>query len=307
MNILSIKDLTVDKLKKLVDRTIIFSKKKEHGKPLAGKRVALLFSESSLRTKISFELAAQMLGGAYVNVHLPHVMKEFDGTPRENLLDVLKSLERWVDVIVIRDYYGKYLDIAVRESSIPVIDAFCGKDHPSQTICDLALLKKVYGRLEGLKVCLSGPETGSGIMESFAYGAVMLGVNVMFLAPEKYAPKIPGFFENIARLQEEHNGSFGLTSDKRKGMEGADVLYADEWWDGTHSSLGRGVGDFKVDANFIREAPSSMKIMHCLPAHHDREISKAILHSERSLAFQQAEFRLYSAMAALEFAINGLK
>jgi len=307
MNLVSIKDLSKEELLNLVERTIYFSSKNKSNS-LSDKRVALLFSESSLRTKVAFEIASQMLGGAVVSLSLPNVTKEFDNTPREDILDIVKSLERWVDVIVVRDYTGKSLKILLENSKLPIIDGFCIKDHPTQTIADLSLIKNKFEDIKNLKVCFVGPSKGSAIMESFAYGAVMLGIKLTFLiAAKEYNPKNKDFFEIINKLEEKFCGKLEITDEKNVALNNAKVLYVDEWWENSQNFLKMKMGKLKVDKEFLKEAPEDIKIMHYLPAHHEREISKEVLHSEKSIVFDQAEFRLYSAMASLEFALGVAK
>ena len=140
-NLLEIQSLNRTMLSSLINRTIDFSKNKNQ-EILKNKRLALLFSEVSLRTKISFEIGMQLLGGIATTVSIPHITKEFDGTNREDFLDILKSLEGWVDAFVIRDYTGQLLQTSLEHSRLPIIDGFCGQNHPTQTIADLAILQK---------------------------------------------------------------------------------------------------------------------------------------------------------------------
>ena len=306
-NLLSISDIEKTTLSKIIDRAILFSSKETFNK-LKNKKIALLFSEVSLRTKISFEIAIQLLGGIAVSVSIPHLTKEFDGTPREDFLDILKSLEGWVDGFVIREYGGKYLEKTLKTSKLPVIDAFCGKNHPSQTIADLAIIKKKFGELKGIKICCICPPFGSGIMESFAYGGIIMGMDVRFLTPKgEYKPKNQDFINKITKLQKKYKGNFRILENKKDALRNAKILYVDEWWKNSPEFLKIQMNGFKVDDNFLELVSKETKIMHYLPAHHEREISKEILHSNKSIAFEQAEFRLYSAMASLEYIFGLIK
>tara|TARA_Y100000310_G_C20675761_1_gene812937 strand:+ start:145 stop:1071 length:927 start_codon:yes stop_codon:yes gene_type:complete len=306
-NLLSISDIEQKTLSKIIDRVVLFSSKGNFN-TLKNKKIALLFSEVSLRTKISFEIATQLLGGIAVSISIPHLTKEFDGTPREDFLDILKSLEGWVDGFVVREYSGKYLEKTLKNSKLPVIDAFCGKNHPSQTIGDLSIIKKKFGELKGIKVCCICPPFGSGIMESFAYGCIIMGMDVRFLSPKgEYKPKNKDFLNKIKKLQEKYKGNFRILENKKDALRNAKILYVDEWWKNSPEFLKIQMNGFKVDDKFLELVPDETKIMHYLPAHHDREISKEILHSNKSIAFEQAEFRLYSAMASLEFIFGLIK
>lgn len=306
-NLLNIHDLNKEILSKIVERAIVFSSK-EHFNTLKNKRITLLFSEVSLRTKISFEIAAQLLGGIAVSISIPDFTKEFDGTPREDFLDIIKSLEGWSDSFVIRDYTKKYLDLTLKVSKLPIIDGFCGLDHPTQTIADLAIIRKELGKIEGIEICCICPEFGSGIMESFAYGALLMGATINFLVPNgDYSPKNKSFFKIIQNITKNSSGKLNITPDKKQALEKADILYVDEWWQNNPDFLKINLGKLKVDKSFLENAPKNIRIMHYLPAHHEREITKEVLHSNKSIAFKQTEFRLCSAMASLEYIFGLIK
>lgn len=303
-NLLEIYSLNPKTLSSLIDRTISFSSKKTQ-QTLKNKRVALLFSEVSLRTKISFEIGTQLLGGIATSISVPHYTNEYDGTPREDFIDILKSLEGWVDALVIRDYTGKILKTALKHSQLPIIDGFCGINHPTQTIADLGIIKKEAKKIKGVKICCVCPPFGSGVMESFAYGAVIMGAELFFLTPNgKYIPKNKQFLTIISKLQKKWGGQFEITGNKKDCLNNARFLYVDEWWKNTKNFLDIKLGKLQVNNSFLQEAPKNIKIMHYLPAHHNREISKEVLHSTNSIVFKQAEFRLYSAIASLKYIFN---
>ncbi|MCX6720539.1 MAG: hypothetical protein NTW11_01930 [Candidatus Staskawiczbacteria bacterium] len=298
-NLLSIKDLNQEKLSLLIDKTIYFKQNKPE-KLLEGKKIALVFAENSLRTKISFELAVQMLGGIANYVQLPNFLREFDNTEREDYVDILKCVDSWSDALVIRDYSQKYFNTLLKISKHPIIDGFCCKDHPTQTITDLATIKYVLGDLKNVKVCFVGPSDGSAIMESFAYGAVIMGMETVFLLPyDEYLPKNSDFFKTISNLQKIYHGKFSFTSDKVSALKNSDILYVDEWWENSPNFLEKNVGNLQINDSFLKSVSKNIKIMHCLPAHHGREITKKVLFSRQSVVFKQAEFRLYSAIASL--------
>jgi ornithine carbamoyltransferase len=300
-NLFSIKNIDFLNLNLLVNRTLYYSLNKPE-EILKGKRVALVFSETSLRTKIAFELAAKILGAVTSYVEIPKVMKEVDGTPREDYVDVIKCLNRWFDAIVIRDYSKLYFESAKKFANLPIIDCFCGNDHPTQTIADLAIIKKYK---EKATVCCICPNTGSAIMESFVYGAVIMGIKVRMLVPNReYKSKNKDFFQSIRILEKTYGGTLKITNNKKDATRKADFLYVDEWWENSPDFLKRNIGDYQCNKQLLDLSPQQIRVMHYLPAHHDREITKEVLHSKSSIAFEQAEFRLYSALASLEYIFN---
>lgn len=204
-NLLDLSNFNYSQLSLLINKSVEYSLKK--GKQtLKNKKIAFLFSEVSLRTKISFDIATQLLGGIAINVSIPHLLKENNGATREDFLDILKSLESWVDAFVIRDYSGNTLESALKYSKLPIIDAFCGKNHPTQTIADLCAIKKTIGRLNNIIICCVCPPFGSGVMESFAYGGVIMGAKIYFLTPKgKYTPVNSNFFNKIENLKNKNS------------------------------------------------------------------------------------------------------
>ena len=299
--LLNIDNLDYKDLQDLINRTLIHSRKNSP-KTLKDKRVGLIFSEVSLRTQISFTIAVQLLGGISTMITIPHFTTEFDGTPREDICDILRSLEGWMDIFIIRDYSGQILKEALQNIRLPIIDGFCGDNHPTQTIADLGIIKNESGKIQDVEICCVCPNFGSGVMESFALGAVMMGARVIFLiSGGEYKPKNKDFFIRLNKIKRECKGKLAITNNHIEALKNAEFLYVDEWWKNSKNFLDIEMNELKVDNDFLKNAPKNIKVMHYLPAHHEREISKQVLYSDFSIAFKQAEFRLYSAMASLEY------
>ncbi len=299
-NILEITDFSQKELKQRIEEALAFKKnihRKKHA--LNGKRVCLLFDSSSLRTRISFESATHLLGGDTYFITTQSVTHENDGTKREVYEDIIESLDRMVDCYVVRDYSQELLHVLIRKDFPPFINGFCQVGHPSQALADLSVIawKKGTTNLHYVGVCSTA---GSGVMESFVYAVLLLGGQITLITPTgTFVGKNKDFHKVTKELIKKYKGKLSITKEIHPVMKEADILYVDEWWEPTKYYLQKKMGTYKVDAAFLKHAKRSLSIMHALPAHHGREISKEVFYSPQSIIFDQAEFRVYSAMSLL--------
>lgn len=306
-NILEISDLSVKDLKKCITRAIYFKKHwKKQFTILKHKRIGLLFDAVSLRTKVSFEVAIHKLGGFpyYVDigtktdVDIGSVTHEA-GAPRESFEDIVDTMDRFVDAYVVRDYSQQILNVLKRKTFPPVINGFSVTGHPSQALADVSVITLKKGDLQKLTIAVLSPATGSGVIESFIYAVLLLGGAVHIITPTgTFKGKNVDFWETVAALP----GRCSVTKYDATLIRKLDVLYVDEWWfPGADFLKKKPPKRYRADANFLHGAKKDLIILHCLPAHHNREISEEVITSERSIVFDEAEFRVYSAMALLEY------
>lgn len=306
-NIIEVTDFSKEEWKELINASLAF-KTNRHSRPdvLKGKRIGLLFDSSSLRTRISFETACYLLGGDSYFVDSGSVTHEKDGVLRESYVDIIETLDRMLDAYVVRDYSRHFLEVLKRKNDPPIINGFCETGHPSQALADLSVIKWKKGTTKGLNYVGIGPETGSGVIESFVYGVLLLGEHITLITPTgTFHGKNPDFNEVVEKLSAEHGGSLTLTDKIAETVATADILYVDEWWENTPNFLDKSMGRYKVDAEFLKGSKPTLSIMHCLPAHHGREITEEVILSPRSIIFDQAEFRVYSAMSLLYYLNDG--
>lgn len=299
-NILEITNFSKKELQEMITRALFFSKtKKRHFSILNGKRIGLLFDSNSLRTKLSFEIATHTLGGVPYYIDTKSVTHEVDGTPREVFEDIMETLDKFVDGYVIRDYSRKLVDVAIRKTFPPFLNGFSVVGHPSQSLADLSAIISKGKDIETCNICVVCPSSGSGVIESFIYGVLILGGSVTIITPNgRFKGKNKDFYDVVKQL----NGRLKITDNGPDTMKKADVLYVDEWWDNSPDFIKKKPPKrFQVDKDFLKTSKPDLIILHCLPAHHNREISKEVFYSKRSIVFDEARFRIYSAMALLEY------
>lgn len=302
-NIVEVTDFTQKEWQRLIKEAISF-KKNPHRRHrlLKNKRIALVFDSRSLRTKLSFETAVSFLGGSSYFVDIDDIVKEKDGTPRETYEDIIDTMDKMVDAYVLRDYSRKMFEVFKRKSQPPSINGFCQVGHPSQALADLSVIVWKKGTWKDLVYVGVCPATGSGVMESFVYGVLLLGQHITLVTQTgKFHGKNEDFHESVEFLCATYGGSFSVVKNSDDIVGKADVLYVDEWWENSPDFLNKRIGVYRVDKKFLKNSKSTLSIMHCLPAHPGREISEDVMRSDQSIIFEEAEFRIYSAMSLLSY------
>jgi ornithine carbamoyltransferase len=300
-NVIEVTDFVQDEWEELVQRTVAF-KHNKHVLPsaLKNKSVGLLFSGNSLRTRISFELATHLLGGSSYFLEIRNLTNEKDGVGREALADIVSTLDRMVDCYIVRDYSRKILDVLQQRTGPPVINGFCSVGHPSQALADVSAIRWKRGTNRNLAYATVCPGEGSGVIESFIYAVLLLGESVTIITPTgEFKGKNKDFHTQAEKLSKEYGGRLQVTKNIQNTVKHADVLYVDEWWENTKYFLHKQPREYRVDDEFLAGHKEDLMILHCLPAHWGREITAEVMRGTNSIIFDEAEFRIYSAMSLL--------
>lgn len=267
-----------------------------YGDSLKRETLALIFEKPSLRTRVSFDVGIQQLGG--FSIYLSPA--EINLGKRESVYDVAKNLERMVQGIMIRTFAHEIVEQLAQYASIPVINGLTDYSHPCQAMADYLTMWEAKGNLEGLKVAFVGD--GNNVAHSLMFAGAQLGVHVWVATPPGYEPKAEAVKWSSARARET-GGSCTITNDPVEAVAGADVVYTDVW-----ASMGMETETekrskifrpFQVNAQLFRRAKRDAIFLHCLPAHRGDEVTSDVIDSPRSLVFQQAENRLHAQKAIL--------
>ncbi|MGH2356636.1 MAG: ornithine carbamoyltransferase [Candidatus Limnocylindria bacterium] len=262
---------------------------------LAGRQVALIFEKPSLRTRVSFEVGIDLLGG-----HAVYLGPDEVGLgSRETPADVGRNLSRWVDAIVVRTYaYGSVVELA-EAASVPVINALTDREHPCQALADVLTLRQRFGTLEGRVLAFVGD--GNNVCHSLILAAAAAGLEVRVATPPGYEPD-PDIVAEASHLARLAGGSISTGHDPSHAVIGADAVYTDTWTSmGQEAETGARrelFAGFQVNASLLGSAPDAL-VMHCQPAHRGEEISAEALDGPRSVTLDQAENRLYVQQALL--------
>ncbi len=294
---LSIRDITTDEIRATFD--IALRMKKDRGAfagALAGKTLALIFEKPSLRTRVSFDVGIQQLGG--YSVYLSPA--EINLGKRESVYDVAKNLERMVQGIMIRTFAHRIVLDMAEYASIPVINGLTDYSHPCQAMADYLTLTEIFGDLRGRKLAYIGD--GNNVAHSLMFAGARLGVHVAIGCPKGFEPDA----EAVKLASEDAKatgGSIAVTHDPAEAARGADALYTDVW-----ASMGQEkeaeerkkiFRPFQVNASLMKRAKESAVFMHCLPAHRGDEVTDEVIDAPYSVVFQEAENRLHAQKAIM--------
>lgn len=300
---LTLLDLEPAEIVMLIDRAIQMKKESAgtDARTLAGKSVGMLFEKASTRTRVSFEVGIHQLGGQSIflsprDVHLSR------GEP---LSDTARVLSRYLSALVVRTYSQGVVKELAQHSDIPVINALTDLTHPCQALADLQTIKENCDTLEGTKVVYLGD--GNNVANSLIIGCSMTGVDLKLACPEGYDPD-PEFLEEGRNRAARSGGSVELLRDPVEACRGARFLYTDVW-----TSMGqedeaekrrRDLASYQLNILRLEDAAPGAKVLHCLPAHRGEEITDEVMEHPQSVIFDQAENRLHTQKALLEWLIG---
>jgi len=263
---------------------------------LHGKSLALIFEKPSLRTRVTFEVGIQSMGGSVV--FLDHTQVRLG--ERESIADVARNLERWVHGIVARVYEQRVLEEMAASADIPVINALSDKFHPCQALADFFTLEEKFGALRGFKLGYVGD--GNNVCHSLIFLAARLGVHLRIATPSQYAP-VPEVLADAKRVARETRAKIELFTDPREAAAGAQGVYTDSW-----TSMGFETEEkvrhdafqpYQVNRELMALAAPDAVFMHCLPAHRGLEVTPEILDGPQSIVLDQSENRMYVQKAIL--------
>ena len=290
-------DLSADELREVLDLAVrIKADPRRYRDALQDRSIVMLFEKPSLRTRMTFELAAAQLGGFAV------FQDHRDGRigQREPAADISRNLERWFDAIVARTFSQKTLELLAKWSSVPVVNALSESFHPCQALADYLTLLEHFGSFEGLKLAYVGD--ANNVAHSLLHCGPQLGVSVSICGPAAYGPRR----DDLANAQEsaERNGcTVEVVEDIREAVRGAAAVYTDVWtsmgWEAETQQRRIAFASYKVDGAVMRMADKRAVFMHCLPAQRGAEVTNAVIESPQSVVFDQAENRLHAHKAIL--------
>jgi ornithine carbamoyltransferase len=262
---------------------------------LSGCYVAMLFEKSSLRTRTTFEVGVRELGGRAIGLQPDVALGQ-----REPVADIARSLERWVDAVVVRTFsHAKLEEFAASAPRLHVINALTDDEHPCQIMADFLALHERWGTLRGRTIAFVGD--GNNVATSLAYAAAMLGVNFHIASPEGY--QLPDAVVQRSTHAARHGARLRLFTDPTDAVADVDAVYTDSW-----TSMGKeaeveirrqAFRGYQVTDDVMALAKPSAVFMHCLPAHRGEEVTVEVFESAASIVFDQAENRLHVQKALL--------
>src|SRR5512135_3414154 len=220
---LSLRDFTPQEIRHLLDMARqMKAHPADYSQVLEGKTLALIFEKPSLRTRVSFDVGIQQLGG--FSVYLSP--QEINLGKRESVYDVARNLERMVQGIMIRTFAHEIVERMAQYASIPVINGLTDYSHPCQAMADYLTIREVKGKITGLKVAYVGD--GNNVAHSLMFAGAQLGAHVWVATPKGYEPNHDAIDWAVKR-GEQTGGTCTLTNDPAEAASGADAVYTDVW------------------------------------------------------------------------------
>lgn len=267
-----------------------------YSQALKGKTLAMIFEKPSLRTRVSFDVGIQQLGG--FSLYLSPA--EINLGKRESIYDVAKNLERMVQGIMIRTFAHEIVTAMAEHAAIPVINGLTDFSHPCQAMADFLTIWEIKGRVEGLKIAFVGD--GNNVAHSLMFAGAQLGAEVWVATPDGYAPD-PGAIAWSTDRARETGGACRITNSPEEAVRDADVVYTDVWasMGQEHEAAERETifTPYRIEHALMKRAAKDAVFLHCLPAHRGSEVTDEVMDSPCSIVFDQAENRLHVQKAIL--------
>ncbi|MGH2865198.1 MAG: ornithine carbamoyltransferase [Solirubrobacteraceae bacterium] len=288
-------ELSAPELDALLERALELKAAPLSSRSLAGSSVALIFEKPSTRTRVSFEVAIDELGGHAVVLRSDELQLSRGEAPRDTAL----VLSRHVAAVGLRTGADAILRELAQYSSVPIVNMLSAAHHPCQALADLLTLREAYGELDGRRLAYIGD--GNNIARSLAVLGALAGMHVAFASPEGYA------LEDDLELPAEASGKVTLHTDPYEAVRGACAVYTDVWVsmgdESTATQRRSALAAYRLDDALLDAAGDGAFAMHDLPAHPGEEITPEVLYGSRERIWEQAENRRHAQKALLELLV----
>ena len=293
-HLLKLGDLTTAEIISILDLADTLKKENKEGiahHHLKGKTLGMIFTKSSTRTRVSFEVGMYQLGGNALFLS-GNDLQIGRGEPIE---DTARVLSRFLDGIMIRTFKQDDVEKLAEYGSIPIVNGLTDYCHPCQVLADLQTIREFKGTLNGLKLAFIGD--GNNMANSLIVGCIKVGMSVSIACPNGYEPDAEIVKWGYAQ------GKLEITDSPLKAAENADVIYTDVWasmgQEGEAAIRQKAFEGFQVNDVLMSKAKADAMVLHCLPAHRGEEITAEVLEAHANEIFEEAENRLHAQKAVL--------
>ena len=294
---LAIPDFSKDQILQLFELAQRMKRGPYRDRPLAGKTLAMIFTKSSTRTRVSFEVGAYQLGGHALFLS----SRDIQIGRGEPIKDTARVLSRYVDGIMIRTFAHSDVEELARYATVPVINGLTDLLHPCQVLADVLTMREHVGGWEGKTVAWIGD--GNNVANSWLNAAGVLGFELRLACPEGYEPNRTIFDFAKARTK------VSITEDLESAVRGAHVVNTDVWasmgQEGETEQRMLAFTGYQVSPELMRLADPKAIFLHCLPAHRGEEVAESVFEGKQSRVFDQAENRLHVQKALMAMVMGG--
>ena len=296
-NLLSLEKLPGADIEKILRDAAVFKRERARRDriPLSGQIWALMFSKSSTRTRVSFEVGIRELGAQVMFLN----SGEIQLGRGEPVRDTARVLGRMIHGAVVRTFAQSDVEEFAEFSKIPTINALTDAEHPCQILADIFTFKEKRGPISGKVVTFVG-DGACNVPLSWVFAAAKLNFELRIAAPQQFQPS--------AEILKRAGGKIVVTDDLKAAAKGADLLYTDVW-----ISMGKEaesadrlkiLGGYQINQKLVKLAKPDALVMHCLPAYRGKEIDEETFEANADTIFTQAENRLHVQKAILNWAVG---
>ncbi len=298
-DLISLNDLSTEEIYELLDLADKLKKDNKEGREhhiLKGQTLGMIFTKSSTRTRVSFEVGMYQLGGSALFLS----SNDIQLGRGEPVSDTAQVLSRFIDGIMIRTFKHSDVIELAQYASIPVINGLTDDEHPCQVLADLQTIREHKGALKGLKLAYIGD--GNNMAHSLLHGCAKTGIDIAIASPEGYTCG-ERFVEDAKAAAKKSGSSVFMTDDPVAAIKDADVVYTDTW-----ASMGqeaekeiraRIFAPYTVNKELFSHAKKDAMFLHCLPAYRGYEVTEDVIDGPNSAIFDEAENRLHAQKAVL--------
>jgi ornithine carbamoyltransferase len=296
-HLLSIEKLARPDMERILTDSVVMKRARGRHKaqPLAGQTWALIFSKSSTRTRVSFEVGISELGGRPMFLSAADIQLG-RGEP---IKDTARVMGRMLHGAIFRTYAQSDVEEFAQYSGIPTINALTDAEHPCQILADIQTIQEKQGSIAGKIVTFIG-DGACNVPVSWMFAAGKLGFQLRIAAPKKFQPS--------AALLKRAAGKIICTEDVKAAARDADVLYTDVWVsmgkEAESAARIKALKSYQINQALVKLAKPGALVMHCLPAYRGKEIDDATFEANADTIFTQAENRLHAQKAILNWAVS---
>ena len=267
-----------------------------HDRPLEGRTLVMIFEKPSTRTRVSFQVAMQELGGHTVIL----TDSESQLGRGETVADTARVLSRYCDAIMIRTNDPTKLADLEKYATVPVINGLTDSSHPCQLMADVMTYEEHRGSIAGRTVAWTGD--GNNVAVSWIHAAVRFGFQLRIATPSELVPPA-----NVVEWARREGGDIVLTEDPQQAVDDADLVVTDTWVSmgdedaGTRHNM---LAPYRIDSLMMARAKDDALFMHCLPAHRGDEVTDEVLDGPQSVVWDEAENRLHAQKGILAWCME---
>ena len=300
-NFINLADIDKKELRKIIDHAKLQKEKKaniNNDAPFKGKTLIMIFEKPSTRTRLSFELAMEKLGGHVLNLN---TKESHYGSKDESIYDTAKVLSKYGDIVMMRTGKHEHFLEFAKHLEIPIINGLTQKSHPCQVMADVLTVEELKGTISNKKIAWLGD--GNNIVYSLIEAATQFNFQLAIACPQKFEPD-----KKIIKWAKNKKANIFITKDPKKAAQGADAIMTDKWISMNDSvnkkKKEKLLKPYQVNKKIMKLAKSEAIFMHCLPASRQKEVTNEVMDGKQSAVWLEALNRIHTQKSIIEWCLN---